>query len=293
MKVLLTGATGLIGRALVAALEKRNDTAVVMKRPEHWDPAAGSIDRDFLAREAPDAVVHLAGENLAASRWSEAQKRKILESRTLGTGLISRTVASLDPKPRVMVSASAIGVYGDRGDEVLTDEAELGTGFLADVCKAWESAADPAREGGIRVVHPRIGVVLAKDGGALQKMITPFKLGLGGRLGSGKQWFSWVAREDVVGAILYMLDRPAYEGPINVVSPHPVRNAELTKALASALHRPAIFPVPSFALKVALGGDMTKEAVLASQCVTPARLMATAFPFRFPDLGPLLTWLVS
>jgi uncharacterized protein (TIGR01777 family) len=287
MKVLVTGASGFIGKALCAALERRGDSVLKLSRPNGWDPEAGTIDRALFETEAPDAVVHLAGENIGEKRWNEAQKQKLLESRTKATDLLARTVASLPKKPRVLVSASAIGVYGNRGEELLSDEAEAGTGFLAELCKAWEAGADPARAAGIRVVHPRIGVVLAKDGGALKKMVPLFKCGLGGKLGNGKQWMSWVAREDVVGAMLYALDREAFEGPINVVAPVPVRNAELTQALAKALRRPAFFPVPAFALKLAVG-EMAEEALLASQCVTPARLKAVSFPFRFPELGPLL-----
>jgi uncharacterized protein (TIGR01777 family) len=284
MKVALTGASGLIGRALASVLEKRGDQVIVLRRPTEWDPENGTIDRDLLEREAPDAVVHLSGENLAARRWNAAHKAKIRDSRIKSTDLIARTVASLTKKPSVLVSASAIGIYGDRGDELLTDEAAPGTGFLAETCKEWEAAAAPARQAKIRVVHPRFGVVLSKDGGALPRMLMPFKLGLGGRLGSGAQWVGWVAREDATGAILYMLEREAFDGAVNVVSPHPVRNRELTKILATALHRPAFLPVPGFALELALG-EMAKELLLASQCVTPERLLATSFPFRFKDLG--------
>lgn len=287
MKIVITGSTGLIGRALINTLEKRGDTVVPLTRPQGWNPSAGTIDRELFVREAPDAVVHLAGENLAAKRWSAAQKQKLLDSRVGSTELLSRTLASLDRKPRVLVSASAIGIYGDRGDEPLTDESPPGEGFLPELCKAWEAAANPAREAGIRVVHPRLGVVLAKDGGALKKLITPFKLCVGGRLGSGKQWMSWVAREDVVGALIYALDRDALSGALNVVAPHSVRNKEFTAALASALKRPAIFPMPSFILRLLIG-EMADAALLASACVVPARLQAVSFPFRFRDLPDLL-----
>lgn len=287
MKVLVTGATGFIGKALCVALERRGDKVVPLSRPSGWDPAAGTIDRAMIEREGPDAVVHLAGENIGEKRWNEAQKQRLLESRIQSTELISRTVATLPKRPKVMISASAIGIYGNRGEEMLTDETEGGSGFLADLCRAWEASADPARQAGIRVVHPRIGVVLAKDGGALKKMLPLFKLCLGGKLGSGKQWMSWVSREDVVGAILYALDREAFEGPINVTAPVPVRNVEFTKALARAVRRPAIFPVPAFALRL-VAGEIADEALLASQCVVPARLKAVSFPFRFPELGPLL-----
>ncbi|MCK6547310.1 TIGR01777 family oxidoreductase [Myxococcota bacterium] len=291
MKVVITGASGMIGSALRGLLERRGDQVVAMTRPDRWDPEAGTIDRELLAREAPDAVVHLAGENIGDQRWTEERKQKLRDSRTKGTELLARTIASLDRRPRVFVSASAIGIYGNRGDEILSDESSPGTGFLAELCRDWEAAADAAREAGIRVVHPRLGVVLAREGGALQKMLLPFKLGLGGRLGSGRQWMSWVAREDVTGAILFAIEREALSGPLNVVSPHPVRNSELTKALGSALGRPTLFPVPEFGLKLAFG-EMAEEALLASACVTPARLQATGFPFRFPDLVPLLRSLV-
>lgn len=283
MKVLVTGASGFLGRALIHALEKRGDQASPLSRPKGWDPEAGTIDRDFLARESFDAVVHLAGENVGDKRWTDAQKKKILESRTKGTDLIARTLASLDRKPRVFISSSATGIYGNRGEEQLTDESAPGEGFLAEVCKQWEAAAEPARAAGIRVVHPRIGVVLAKDGGALAKMMTPFKLGAGGRIGNGKQWMPWVAREDVIGALLYSLDREALSGPLNVVAPRPVRNQDFTRALAAAVHRPALFPMPAFALRLAFG-ELADEALLASTCVLPARLTAMSFPFRFSDV---------
>lgn len=291
MKVVITGASGMIGSALRGLLEKRGDQVIAMTRPDRWDPEAGTIDRELLAREAPEAVVHLAGENIGDQRWTDERKQKLRDSRTKGTDLIARTIASLEKKPRVFVSASAIGIYGNRGDEILSDESTAGTGFLAELCRDWESAAEPAREAGIRVVHPRIGVVFAREGGALQKMLLPFRLGVGGRLGSGKQWMSWVAREDVTGAILFAIERDAISGPLNVVAPQPVRNSDLTKALGRVLGRPTIFPVPKLALKLALG-EMAEEAVLSSACVTPARLQATGFPFRFPDLVPLLRSLV-
>lgn len=289
LRIAVTGSTGLIGTALVRALRADGHRVLrlVRSRPApgadevYWSPSGGEIDAAAL--EGTDAAVHLAGENVGQPPWTEERKRRIRDSRVQGTGLLARTLAGLAAKPRVLVSASAIGYYGDRGDEVLDETAAPGSGFLAEVCRAWEAAADPARAAGIRVVHPRIGVVLSGEGGALEKMLTPFKLGVGGKMGSGRQWMSWVALHDVVEAIRFALRTDTLSGPANVASPNPATNAEFTEALGRVLGRPTFFAVPKFALKLALG-QMADEALLASQRAVPEKLRAAGFVFEYPDL---------
>ena len=296
MDVAVTGASGLIGTGLVDALHRRGDTVRrVVRRPPgpadgpgpfvRWDPDAGTIDAAGL--EGVDAVVHLAGEGIGEKRWSDEQKRRILESRTRGTQLLAETLAGLDPRPRVLVSASAIGYYGNRGDQRLTEDDPAGEGFTAEVCVAWESAARPAVEAGIRVAHPRTGIVLSRDGGALPRLLPLFKLGLGGRLGSGKQWWSWITIDDEVGALLHLIDHDV-AGPVNLTAPNPVTNAGMTKTLAGVLHRPAVVPVPSFGPKLVLGRELGTELLFFSQRVVPAKLEASGFRFAFPDLEPAL-----
>jgi len=291
-RVAVTGASGLIGSALASLLERSGYQVVrlVRRAPRTgeigWDPARGRIDAAAL--EGLAAVVHLAGENLAGGRWTSARRRRILESRTLGTGLIARTLAALEDPPAVLVSASAIGVYGDRGDLPLAEDAAPGTGFLADVVRAWEAAADPARASGIRVVHPRFGIVLSPRGGALAKLLVPFRLGLGAPLGNGRQWMSTVSIDDTVGAIGHAIATGGVEGPVNVTMPEAVRNAELTRTLARVLRRPSLpFGVPAFALHVALGA-LADETLLASARVVPARLLETGYRFQQPALEPAL-----
>lgn len=288
-RVAVTGSTGLIGTALVRAL--RDDGHLVLRlvrtRPVpgadevYWSPSLGEVDAAGL--EGADAVVHLAGENVGTPPWTEERKRRILDSRVQGTSLLARTLAGLAAKPRVLVSASATGYYGDRGDEVLDESAPSGEGFLAEVCRTWEAAADPAREAGIRVVHPRIGVVLSGGGGALEKMLAPFRLGVGGKMGSGRQWMSWVALHDVVEAIRFAVGADGLSGPANVTSPVPVTNEEFTRTLGRVLGRPTLFGVPKFALRLALG-QMADEALLASQRAVPRKLREAGFTFRYPDL---------
>lgn len=283
----ISGASGLVGSALVRAIEERGGKALrlVRRKPAgeneiYWDPAAGEIDGKAL--EGVHGVVNLAGENLA-SRWTEARMRAIRESRVRGTGLLAETLAALDRKPRVFLSASAVGYYGDRGDEVLTEESAKGSGFLAEVSAAWESAADPARKGGIRVVHPRIGVVLTPKGGALAKMLLPFRLGLGGPVGSGRQFMSCIGLGDLVRILLHLFDSEEAEGAWNAALPETVTNAEFTHALAAALGRPAFFRVPGFAIDL-LFGRMGRETLLASTRVRPARLMDGGFEFLHADV---------
>jgi len=292
MDVVVTGSSGLIGTALRPALQQGGHRMVPMVRSQagggalHWDPDRGAIDAGGL--EGVGAVVHLAGEGIGARRWNEAQKARITESRTRGTSLLAETLAKLDRPPKILVSASAIGYYGDRGDEVLTESSRAGSGFLAEVCVAWEAAATPAKEAGIRVSHLRSGVVLAQSGGALPKMLTPFKLGLGGRLGSGSQWMSWISIDDEVGAIVHLLGEAAPTGPVNLTAPNPVTNADFTKALGGALGRPAVLPVPKLGLKLLLGGEMAEEMLLSGQRALPTRLLDSGYTFAYPELADAL-----
>ena len=291
MRVAVTGSRGLIGSAVTSALRARGDRVVCLVRDAAggaddvaWNPAQGRIDAARL--EGIDAAIHLAGATLAA-RWTPEQKKAIRESRLLGTGLLARTLAGLTARPRVMVSGSAVGYYGNRGDDVLTESSGPGTGFLAEVCQAWEAAADPARRAGVRVTHPRFGVVLAGHGGVLAKITPIFRLGAGGPLGHGRQYLPWVAIDDAVGGILLALDRDDMDGPVNVVAPRAATNREFTSALGHALGRPAVIPVPATALR-AMFGEMADEALLASQRVEPARLRTTGYAFRFGELEPAL-----
>lgn len=291
MKVAITGSTGLLGEALVAALRSSGHEVVRVVRSKPaadevaWDPVQDRIDAEGLA--GIDAGVHLAGENIASGRWTAARKKRILQSRVLGTRLFSDTLADLQPKPRVLVSASAIGYYGDRGNRELTETDPPGKGFLAKVCREWEAATMPAADRGIRVVMCRFGAVLTPEGGALAKMLPPFKLGLGGRLGSGRQYMSWISRDDAVRAILHALEHESLDGPVNAVAPETVTNAVFTRALGRALHRPTLFPMPAFVAKT-LFGEMAEEVLLASTRVKPDRLLREGFEFRHPSLEPAL-----
>ncbi len=290
--VAVTGATGLIGSALTRSLRDAGHTVrPVVRRPSPdpgavlWDPAAGTIDVAGLA--GVDAVVHLAGAGIGDKRWSAARKREILDSRTRGTDLIARTVAALDPPPRVLVSGSAIGYYGSRGDEVLDESSPPGDDFVADVVQAWEAAARPAAEAGIRTAYLRTSLVLDRHGGVLPRLALPFRLFAGGRLGSGRQWMSWVTLADEVAAIRFLLDGDL-SGPVLVASPHPVTNAEMARALGAALHRPSAVPAPAFALRLALGGELADTLLFASQRARPAALSAAGFTFAHPDIATAL-----
>jgi uncharacterized protein (TIGR01777 family) len=297
MRVLVSGSTGFLGTALLPALTAAGHHVVRLVRPgtrgasaaavdeRPWDPARGVLDPAHL--EGLDAVVHLAGENVAAGWWTVAQKQRIRASRVDSTALLAETLARIERPPAVFVAASAIGYYGDRGPEVLTETSAPGAGFLAEVCRAWEAAAAPAARRGIRVVHPRFGIILGPDGGPLARMLGPFRLGLGGRLGSGEQWMSWVAREDAVGAILHALATAPVAGPVNVVAPAPVTNREFTAALARAVRRPSWMPVPAAALRLLLG-EMAREMLLVSQRVRPETLLASGYAFRRPTLDVAL-----
>ncbi|MBI1808980.1 MAG: TIGR01777 family protein [Gemmatimonadetes bacterium] len=283
-RVAVTGGSGLIGRALLGALRAAGWSVLTIGRGAgsdvRWDPSSGTLDARAL--DGTSAVVHLAGEPIAV-RWTEARRRLIMESRTSGTALLAHTIAALSPRPLAFVSASAIGYYGEGGESWLDEGQAHGEGFLASVCVAWERAADAARDAGIRVVHPRLGVVLATDGGALAKLLPPFRLGLGGPVGSGAQWMSWISRADTVRAIVAMLDDATLDGAVNVVAPEPVTNAAFTKTLGHVLHRPAIIPVPAIALRTAFG-EMAEQTLLVSQRVRPARLQRAGFAWEQPSL---------
>jgi len=297
MKIVVSGSSGTIGSALVPLLTDKGHsvTRLVRSKPEDtaaaigWDPIAGAIDTAGL--EAHDGVVHLAGESIAG-RWTAARKAKIRDSRVRGTRLLAEALAALRQPPKVLVCASALGYYGDRGDLLLKEDVGSGTGYLAEVCRQWEAAAQPASDKGIRVVHLRIGIVLSPRGGALKEMLTPFKMGVGGRLGSGKQVQSWIAVDDVAGAILHALTTESLRGPVNTASPNPVTNREFTKTLGRILGRPTIFPMPAFAARLALG-EMAEELLLASQRLDAGKLLASGYQFRHPDLEAALRHLLG
>lgn len=289
MKILVVGATGLVGSALVPLLTTAGHTVFKLSRRNSngdpqtlvWDPAAGKIPVQEL--EGFDAVIHLAGEGIATGRWTAAQKEKIRDSRVGGTSLLSQTLAKLTNKPKHFLCASAIGYYGDRDDEICTETSAPGTDFLADVCQAWERATLPAVEAGIRVVNMRIGVVMSPKGGALAKMLTPFKMCLGGVLGSGKQYMSCITIDDVVGGIHHCLTHQELTGPVNLVDPYAVTNRVFTKTLGRILHRPTLFPAPAFVLRLAVG-EMADALLLSSTRVHPGKLLASGYQFRSPDL---------
>jgi len=285
-KILVSGSSGLIGTALLPALRTSGYEIARLalgttsnNERIAWDPARP------LAPESVsgfDAVIHLAGESIVG-RWTEAKKRRILQSRVQGTRNLAEALAAAPQPPRLLISASAIGYYGDRGDETLREDSPSGSGFLPEVCREWEAASEPAAQAGIRTVQMRFGLVLSRSGGALQKMLPPFRMGVGGNMGNGRQWWSWVDIDDLVGAIQQVIKTDRLRGPVNVVAPSPVRNAEFTKTLASVLSRPAIFPMPAFAARLVFG-QMGDELLLASQRVEPAKLMASSYAFRKPGL---------
>lgn len=291
LRVLLSGSNGLVGSTLMPMLTTGGHTVLRLARASsarggiRWEPEAGEIDPSSL--EGFDAVVHLAGENIAAGRWTAAQKQKILESRTQGTKLLAGTLAKLKTPPKVFLCASAVGFYGDRGDEVCDESSPRGQGFLADVCEAWEAATEPARAAGIRTVNLRFGVILSSAGGALKKMLPPFLAGAGGKIGSGKQWMSWIALDDVLGAIHHAMMTDTIVGPTNIVAPNPVTNRDFTKILGRVIRRPTIFPMPGFAARLAFG-QMADELLLSGQRVLPRKLEAAGYPFRFAELEPAL-----
>ncbi|MEM7352612.1 MAG: TIGR01777 family oxidoreductase [Acidobacteriota bacterium] len=290
-KILISGASGLVGTALSRSLiaAGRDVRRLVRRRPvapdaAFWDPAGGVLDA--AAFDDIDAVVHLAGENIAAGRWTPAFKQRILSSRVEGTRLIAVAVGRCDPPPPLIVS-SAIGYYGDRGDQVVGVGSTPGEGFLAEVCQQWEAAAEPARQAGGRVVHLRIGMVVSRSGGALKRMVTPFRLGLGGVVGDGRQRVSWIHLDDLVAVIEHILGREDLAGPFDAVAPHPVTNRELTQALGRVLGRPTVLPMPAALVRLVFG-EMGQELLLASTRVEPAGLLSSGFDFRFADLESAL-----
>lgn len=294
MRIAVTGATGLVGSALASSLRSAGHIVVPISRQPlmggvEWDPARRKLDVTGLA--GVDAVVHLAGESLARGRWSAARKHQLRESRVAVTEWLSSTLAALDPTPHTMISASAVGIYGSRGDEVLTESSAPGSDFLALLARDWELAAAPARRAGIRVVHPRFGMILSTTGGALRTLILPFRLGLGGPMGSGRQWMSWVTLDDTVRALEYLLDNQRITGAVNVAAAGPVHNAEFVQALARALRRPAFIPLPAIALRIALG-EMAVGTILASQRAIPDRLAGAGFEFRDDEINAALARLV-
>lgn len=287
MKVAITGASGLIGSALVPYLRARGDEVLrLVRRPAgaadevSWDPAAGTVDLQRLA--GIDAVVHLAGAGVGDHRWTDAYKRTILDSRVDGTHTIVNAMTALDPRPRTLVAGSAIGWYGDTGDRAVDETAPAGAGFLADVVRAWEAAADPARAAGIRVAHARTGLVVAKEGGAWGRLFPIFRLGLGGKLGSGRQYWSWISLRDEIAALAFLLDEDSMTGPVNLTGPTPSTNAEVTAAMGRVLGRPTPFAVPAFALKTVLG-EFSSE-VLGSVRVIPSVLEAAGFTWQNPTV---------
>lgn len=298
MRIAVSGSTGLVGSEVVASLSAAGHEVVrlVRRAPApgenavRWDPEKGEIDAAGL--EGLDAVVHLAGENVASGRWNTARKAAIRDSRVNGTRMLCDALAGLARPPKTLVCASAIGYYGDRGSDVLTEESPHGAGFLPDVCGEWEAATEAAMRKGIRVVTLRIGVVLTPKGGALSRMLPPFRAGLGGVIGSGKQYVSWVALDDLVGIVLHALVCGELSGPVNAVAPVPVTNRELTEALGKVLSRPTLLPVPAFALRLGMG-EMADALLLASARVVPRRLEETGYRFRFPELGGALRHLLG
>jgi uncharacterized protein (TIGR01777 family) len=300
VRVAITGSTGLVGSGVVTVLSSAGHEVVRLIRRVpapgekgvlRWDPEKGEIDSAGL--EGLDAVVHLAGENIASGRWNAARKAAIGDSRVNGTRLLCEALAGLARPPKALVCASAIGYYGDRGEELLTEESPPGTGFLAEVSREWEAASEPAVRKGIRVVTLRIGVVLSPNGGALSRMLPLFRAGLGGVIGNGRQYVSWIALDDLVGIVLQALQSRELRGPVNAVAPVPVTNRELTEALGKVLSRPTLLPVPAFALRLSVGREMADALLLASARVVPRRLEEAGYRFRFPELPAALCHLLA
>jgi uncharacterized protein len=290
--VAITGASGFLGSALTASLQadqvrvrplvRSQDVAAGSRDAIYWDPTTGDIEVDKL--EGVDAVVHLAGAGIADRRWTPRRKRVILTSRTEGTDLLARTLAAMDDPPQVLVSGSAVGVYGDRGDTALTEASEPGDGFLAELVQAWEEATEPAAAAGIRVTHARTGIVLSRSGGLLKPLLLPFRMGLGGRTGKGTQHMSWITRTDHVRALRFLIDTPDLSGPVNLTGPAPVTNRELTAALGRALRRPTVLPTPLLPLKLRFGSELVNELMQFSQRALPTALQRAGFTFEHQDI---------
>jgi len=293
MKILVSGAHGLVGQALIKSLTRDGHEIVSLVRRERvegkpeveWHPNRGQIDAQLL--EGFDVVIHLAGESIASGRWTDDKKRKIRESRVQGTTLLSDSLARLSRPPAAFISASAIGYYGNRGDELLTEQSAPGKDFLSEVCVAWEKATGSAEAKGIRTVHARFGIILDAHGGALEKMLTPFRMGVGGKVGDGKQWMSWIALDDVVRGLQFLIDNQTVRGAVNFTAPNAVTNAEFTKTLGSVLSKPTFFPIPAFAARLAFG-EMADALLLASSRVGPTRFLEEGFKFEYSELGPAL-----
>ena len=289
MKILVSGSTGLIGKALVSSLTGAGHEVIRLVRSQpgpggrdvQWDPSTGRLDSSRL--EGLDGAVHLAGESIAQGRWTAEKKARIRNSRVKGTQFLAEALAQRARRPRTLICSSAIGYYGDRGAEIVREESSPGSGFLPEVCREWEAAAKPAADRGIRVVNLRTGLVLSSNGGALPRMLTPFKLGIGGKLGTGRQYMSWISIDDMVGIIHHALESDNLHGPVNAVSPHPVTNLEFTRTLGRVLSRPTLFPVPAFAVRL-MFGEMGQGLLLGSTRVEPARLAASGYRFRYPEL---------
>ena len=296
MHIAVSGSSGLVGSALVPFLtEGGHRVTRLVRRPAGGDDVAWDIAqgvKDLPRLEGVDAVVHLAGENIAAGRWTAARKETIRRSRVEGTRRLCESLARLSRRPKVLVSASAVGFYGNRGEEMLREDSAPGSDFLAQVCREWEAATEPASRAGIRVVQLRFGMILSPAGGALKKMLLPFKLGAGGRIGSGTQYVSWIGIDDVAGVIHHAIVTESLQGPVNAVTPTPVTNAEYTRTLARVLSRPAVVPMPAFAARLAFG-ELADALLLASQRVIPTRLQASGYKFRYPELEGALRHLLG
>ena len=296
MKIVISGASGLIGTQLVTSLKLGGHEVIQLVRRSAaagqimWDPKSGKLDPTSL--DGCDAVIHLSGAGIGDKRWSDAYRKEILESRSATTSLLANTIASLQRKPSVFLSGSAIGIYGARGDEQLTETSAHGTGFLADVCKQWEAAAKPAVDAGVRTVFLRTGIVLSPKGGALKKLLPLFRLGVGGKFGNGKQWQSWISIDDEVASIIYLLTANV-SGAVNLTAPQPVTNAEFTKVLARVVKRPAIVPVPTFAPKILLGGELADALLFTGQRVMPQALTASGYVFKHSTLESALRSLLT
>ena len=297
MKILITGSHGLVGNALISELNKDKHEIVSLVRHAsagaseiEWHPNQGSIDSERVS--GFDVVVHLAGESIASGRWTDEKKRKIRESRVNGTTLLSQALARSTKPPAVFISASAIGYYGNRGDELLDEKSAPGNDFLAEVCVAWERATGEAEARGVRTVHTRFGIILDQEGGALAKMLTPFRMGVGGRIGDGKQWMSWIALADVIQGLKFVIEHTSITGPVNFVAPNPVTNSEFTKSLGEAVSRPTLFPMPSFAARLAFG-EMADALLLSSAKVEPKRLQESGYRFEFENLRPALATILK